>query len=68
MHPVQTIPLREVLNGCLASVNKGLSTSCADVYQALIECKSKSKKLSACTHIEKDLEKCAVRAKLGELA
>ncbi len=66
-HPAQTAHLRDQLCACTDSVNKGLSTTCEDVYQSLIECRSKNR-WSKCADIKKELEKCAIKAKLGELA
>ena len=47
-----------------------MNKSCSEVYQSLMNCQSNENKRdwSKCSAIEKELEKCAVKSKLGELA
>lgn len=70
IHPLKGTPIRHSMETCFNSTYEGVTKNCNDVYQSLLDCQSNTNKKnwSNCLDIRKDLEKCAVKNKLGELA
>ena len=69
LHPLLATRVRHTMETCFNSTYEGVTktSGCNDVYQSLLDCQS-GKEWSKCLDIQKELEKCAVKSKLGELA
>lgn len=69
-HPIRTEEARQGLEACVTSTYNGITTNCSDIYDALYTCQAQDHKKEwvKCRDIQRQLEKCAVKNKLGELA
>jgi hypothetical protein len=69
-HPSDSTEVRSQMETCFNTTYEGVTKNCNDIYESLLNCQSQDHKKdwSKCIDIKKDLEKCAVKNRLGELA